>query len=355
VATDDGQPSARKNLGFSRAPLGRLQRQARNISAPATDAAAATLRTSAGHRNSWTKFCATNDLPALPSTPEAVGFFVASCADRGLAPSYIRALLATIRRDHDATGAEVPGLTELAGEVLDAYSRSGGDFRVRKAPILTIRELEAMAQRTIDGPVGRRFQGDREQGAARDRLIVTLGYAGAMRADDLRRSHLDDIERTPWGAVLRLRSSKDNQSGARAESVLVLRREGPLDPIAALDSFHACTGLSSGPLLPSRFGIDPAQPVGRNHVRDRIAAIAAAAGVTKSPTAHSLRRSWATHAYEAGIDLVTIQRHLRHANVTDTKGYVDSLSVWIDNPAADLTTSLIAPSERISTDRGADR
>ncbi|MGH9152637.1 MAG: tyrosine-type recombinase/integrase [Acidimicrobiales bacterium] len=54
------------------------------------------------------------------------------------------------------------------------------------------------------------------------------------------------------------------------------------------------------------------------------------------PPGHSLRRSWATHAYEAGLDLLSISRQLRHRRTSMTKGYVDSLTPWRDNAGESL-------------------
>ena len=173
----------------------------------------------------------------------------------------------------------------------------------------------------------------------RDRVIVCVGYGGAMRADDLSRARLQDIEATPWGCVLRLRTSKDDPSGQAAETVVLLRRDDSLDPAGALADLAAAVGAATGPLVPVDVGSYRAMsPEG---IADRVRSLAKRAGLRVAPTGHSLRRSRANHAYEAGIDLVTIQRHLRHSSPTITKGYIASLSVWFDNPAATFAARLV--------------
>jgi integrase/recombinase XerD len=44
-------------------------------------------------------------------------------------------------------------------------------------------------------------------------------------------------------------------------------------------------------------------------------------GVTKEATVHTLRHSWATHLYEAGVDLRIIQAYLGHASPATTSIY----------------------------------
>lgn len=116
-----------------------------------------------------------------------------------------------------------------------------------------------------------------------------------------------------------------------------------MDPVAAVERFREVTGLTSGPLVPSHFGLDV--PLSYDTIVYRLRRLAAAAGTSVIPSGHSLRRSWATHAYEEGVDLVTIQRHLRHEDIRDTKRYVASLSPWLDNPAIRLGDTLLALAE----------
>ncbi|MBK5222845.1 MAG: tyrosine-type recombinase/integrase [Acidimicrobiia bacterium] len=339
VATPGGRLVQRKDIGFSDAALEVLVERAAKLKLPDAVAVPGTVRVRNSHLSVWAKFTATHGLPALPSTPEAVGFFAASRADRGLRPSYIRSQVTTIRAEHEKAGLVVAGLTELADEVLDAYSRSDDAPGTRRAPVLTRADLAAMSRRTIEGDTSRRRFNDAEQRGARERLVVTVGYAGAMRIDDLRRAHLEDVEEAPWGLLVRLRSSKDNRRGDSAEAVVVLRRDDELDPVSAFAHFLRVTGLTAGLLVPASFVPPSPHPASHDAIIDRLQLVAAAAGVGVVPGGHSLRRSWATHAFEAGVDLVTIQRHLRHTKVTDTSAYVELLTPWIHNPARDLADS----------------
>ena len=146
----------------------------------------------------------------------------------------------------------------------------------------------------------------------RDQVIVYVGYGGAMRADDLSQARLQDIEATPWGCVLVLRTTKDDPTCQAAETAVLLRRDDSLDPAAALADLVAAVGAATGPLVPIEVGSD--QAMSAEGIANRVRSLAKRAGLRVAPTGHLLRRSWSTHAYEAGIDLVTIQRHLRHSS-----------------------------------------
>lgn len=334
TATPGGPTEQRKDIGFSDDDLDVLLARAAALRMPAAATARGTQQSRDVHLAAWRSFTTEHRLEALPATPETVGFFAASRADQGLVPRYLRAHLATIRRQHLDAGFDIDGLTDLAEEVIDAYARSTAVRGVRRAPILSIADLLAMARHTMSGTrIGRRS--DVARRSAREHLVLAIGYGGAMRVDDLRRARLEDIEPAPWGLLIRLRASKDNQAGDNAESVVVLGRDDELDPVAALRRYHDATSLEAGPLIASAFD-DGAAPASYDAIVGRLRDVAAAAGVGVVPGGHSLRRSWATHAAGRGVDMVTIQRHLRHTNITDTAAYIDALNPWHNNPATDL-------------------
>jgi len=70
---------------------------------------------------------------------------------------------------------------------------------------------------------------------------------------------------------------------------------------------------------------------GRHHLHEgtvsrEITQAGRQAGLTKRPTAHSFRHSFATHLLESGYDIRTVQELLGHANVETTMIYTHVLN-----------------------------
>lgn len=323
ITAGSGGTGQRKDLGFAPAPLDELVERATALVSLTGRRSAATRRCYGSLWSIWERFATAQGLSALPATAEGVALFIASRADGGLRPDYLRQQLSVIERHHDEAGHPVAGLGGLAREVLDAYARTA-TTSTRVAPLLSIADLRAMARHaqqtgSVDG--------------LRCRVMVCAGYGGAMRPGELRRARIEDIERRPWGLLVGLGRSVEAGGAEPSEIVVVVSRDDELDPVAAIDDLIATTGRRSGPLLA---GSGPARgrPLSTERITDRLQALASQAGLDVTPTGDSLRRSWAAHAYEAGVDLVTIGRHLRHQRASVTTAYLRSLSAWANNPAA---------------------
>ena len=323
VAGPGGQAGPARDLGFDRAPLDELVGVALQSSGPGWPFAPSTLAGYASYRSTWDRWATERSFASFPADPRHVALFAAARAGTGIAPNTLRNQLRALEAVHEDHGLPTVRFVRLAAEIIAGLERARTAPR-RRAPVLPLPDLLAMAQSASE-------RGD--LASLRDLVMLTVGYAGGLRVDDLHRARLEHLERAPTGYVLRFSVSKENQTGRRPEAVLLASRLDALDPVAAVDRWRAASGLDSGPLLPTLKGTSPAtRPIGKDTIADRIARLAARAGCTVRPTGHSLRRSWATHAYEAGRDLLSISRQLRHRNPAMTKGYVDTLSPWPGNP-----------------------
>lgn len=325
TASLGGVTERRRDLGFVATPMGELIAEVRARTETKSPKAASSQVSERSSWNVWKTWAEGHDLTPLPATAEDLVFFAAYRADSGIAATTLRAQLRVIRQEHENAGYDAADLITLADEIAQGLARSAPREAV-KAPVLTPSEMLALAEWTKN-----QARSGREEDL-RDHVMVTVTYAGALRVDDLYRARIELVDTLPYGLALRFTTSKENQAGRHPEAVLLLSSPDALDPVSAVADWRHATGITAGPLVPV-LGHDVSLPMPKDSIPDRLRRLAVAAGIEPRLTGQSLRRSWATHAYDSGVDPVTISRHLRHRDLTTTLGYIAKLSPWRDNVA----------------------
>jgi site-specific recombinase XerC len=251
--------------------------------------------------------------------------FVAERAEAGAAPNTLRAQVRAIEQVHDETGVTTVGFGRLAADVIAGVEQGRRAAR-RRAPVLATAVLRRMAGTAQNIAVA-----DDDLAALRDWLMLAVGYGAGLGVGDLHAARLENLQRTAAGYALRL-------TDRRATTVLLAGRDDTLNPISAIDTWQDWTGLRSGPLLPVVPQDQPGRPLSTDAMVERLQRLAARAGSSVRPTGETLRRSWATHAYEAGLDLLSINRRLRRTHDDHSARQVaTSLSPWPGHPAIPLT------------------
>jgi len=155
--------------------------------------------------------------------------------------------------------------------------------------------------------------------AARDRAMLEVFYAGALRVSEMVGAKLEDLKLEAGYMLVRGKGDKERvvPLGKSAQDALriYLSESRP-----ALASRKGGAGKKivqvNSPLLFIARG-------GRNLTRQRVwqmvRAASAASGHSASP--HMLRHSCATHMVENGADLRTVQTILGHADISTTQVY----------------------------------
>jgi integrase len=266
------------------------------------------------YRSDWRIFnawCAARGVEPLPAAAEAVAAFIATEAERGIKASTLNRRLAAIRYAHHVAGHESPTTTAAVGATLRGVKRTIGTARRQKAPA-TVDRLEAMLAAIRDTLPG-----------ARDRAMILIGFAGALRRSELVALEVDDIERRPQGIRLHIRRSKTDQaSGGQVVPVLRGERHGP---VRALAAWLAASEIVSGPLFrriwrSGRVGSAPLSPYA---VALAIKRHADAGGLDPDDFAgHSLRSGFLTSAATAGASIWRMMDVSRHRSVDTVRGYV---------------------------------
>ena len=140
---------------------------------------------------------------------------------------------------------------------------------------------------------------------ARDTAVLELLYATGLRVSELSSLDLDDLDRSQQTVRVLGKGRKERivPYGSRAAS--------------ALGTYLAGRGTGAGALFANRRG-------GRLTVRTLHTIVrrsAAASGITRRVSPHTLRHTFATHLLDAGADLRVIQELLGHSRLSTTQRY----------------------------------
>ena len=145
--------------------------------------------------------------------------------------------------------------------------------------------------------------------AARDRAMLEVFYAGALRVTEIVNAKLEDLRLEMGYMLVRGKGDKERivPLGKSAQEALT---EYLAEPRAM---------LAAGKSAPTLFLARGAHKLTRQRVWQMVRAASAASGRQASP--HMLRHSCATHMVENGADLRTVQTILGHADISTTQVY----------------------------------
>lgn len=246
----------------------------------------------------------------LPASPLSVAKYIATLADGGLkAPTIIRKM-AAIRYLHRSAGHEPPTNAEGVKQVMRGIRRQLGNTPNRKAPA-TAAAIAGMLAQLPDNLAG-----------LRDRAMLLIGLAAALRRSELVALNVADVEIVADGAHINIGHSKTDQEG-RGEIISVPRGR-VLKPIDALEAWLAAAKIQAGPIFRE---VDQHGHVGSKALATRSVArivkrAARAAGLDeKIFSGHSLRAGFVTSALEDGVDILKVMKITRHADARTLRIY----------------------------------
>ncbi|MFM5923479.1 MAG: tyrosine-type recombinase/integrase [Novosphingobium sp.] len=292
--------------------------------------AANTIR---AYTSDWKQFegwCDERSLEPLPARPEAVATYLAALALAGKADTTIGRHLAAIGWKHRQDGQVPPVQRDARMVIADTLAGIRREQRVRpsaRKAAITARELAAMIS-AADG------QGTR---TIRDRAILALGLAAALRRSELVALEARDVEMVDKGLKLTLRHSKTDQEGEG--QVIAVPSGKSLKPVERLKAWLAVRGGSAGPLFTR---IDPQGKLTDREMSDRSIArlIQKYAGIVGLDPAtvggHSLRAGFLTEASRTGATIAKMQEVSRHKKVEVLLGYVRSAELFEDHAGTEF-------------------
>jgi integrase/recombinase XerD len=254
-----------------------------------------TLAAYRGDLGRFVAFLGRRRRPVTSATPADVTDFLAARRRRGIGPRTLARHLAALR-----------GLYRF----LRRSGRLGADPTEHlDGPRLPARLPHALPQDDVlalieaadgGGPVG-----------VRDRAICELLYASGLRASELGRLRVEDVDLAAGYAICTGKRARQRLVPVGAPALVWLRRYlAEARPALA-------RRRDAGTLFLSRRG----RPLSRQALWDIVRAAARRAGLRARVSPHTLRHCFASHLLEGGADLRSVQALLGHADIGTTQVY----------------------------------
>jgi integrase len=341
--------------------------------------AATTPRTRRAYESDFTHFATwahAHRLEALPALPQTVALYI-SAYQHDLRPASLLRRLSAIAVKHRAAGHPTPTTHELVRRAVAGLRRTHGVRPAGKAALVTAQlsiictHLQARTRPpAVAGLPARQAARLRHTAAAaalrarRDRALLLLGYAAALRRSELVALNVGDLTDDRHGLSVFIKRSKTDQEGLG--DIVGVAHGHPLDtcgptcPISAWrewrDAMADAVGIGPDELSPDSPAFRPitrhgtlgtptdADPNARLTGQSVALAVKAAVTLlgddTRFPAAryagHSLRAGFATQAAAAGVPLDRIMRQTRHHSVAIALRYIREADVWTNNASAAL-------------------
>jgi site-specific recombinase XerD len=309
--------------------------QARNAAAKYAKGsrAASTWRAYESDWKSFGAWCQSVHRPSLPAEPSTVALFLAAQAKLGIAPSTLGRRLAAIRLMHVGAKLSSPHDALEVDEVMRGIRRAWKRPVAQKAPAVDeeIKQMvDAVEPQTLKG--------------LRDRALLLLGFAGAIRRSELVALDTQHLHERPEGLAVLIASSKTDQEG-HGQVVAIPRVPGsPYCPVQAVSDWLVASDTNSGAVFRS---MKRGDKVGRSRLTAQSVALiikrlATKVGLDPSRYAgHSLRSGFLTSAARNRASIFKMADQSRHKSLDVLREYVRNEERFDDHASEGLLRSAL--------------
>ena len=241
---------------------------------------------------------------SIPATPRLIASYLASHAET-LCMATLDRRLAALAKAHALLPGDNPARSVLVASTLRGIKRLFGKGQ-RQARPLVRKDLEQVLAVI-----------DRDLRDLRDRALLALGYAAALRRSELVGLDVSDIAFTGEGAILTLRRSKTDPLARGRRITLPRLSRTQSCPVRAIRAWLEASGIEEGAVFrpvdrhgnagASRLSVEAVSIV----VKQRVAAIGFDPALYSG---HSLRAGYVTTEAQAGGAEWRIRRQTGHAS-----------------------------------------
>ncbi len=282
----------------------------------------ATRRAYASDCRIFADWCKARGLEAFPTAPETVAAFVAHQAQSEASSiATIGRRLAAIARVHKVKGWPSP-IDESVRDVLGGARRQAKQAAHPSMPLIVddIRSIvERIEQHTLIG--------------ARDRALILVGFAGALRRSELRGLMVAHLEEVSGGLILTIPHSKTDQE-AKGQTIALLRASNALlCPVSAVKVWLLRADIAGGAIFRAvderheqKIGTQALSDCAIGNIIKRRARLA---GIDpRQVSAHSLRSGALTSGAMAGANTFKLRELSRHRSLSSLTRYIRPLSLF---------------------------
>lgn len=283
----------------------------------------ATIKAYASQWRAFESWCESVSAAPLPAAPGVVALYLTHRAEAGSAVATMAQCLTAISRAHVSANHPSPRLDETVREVWHGIRREHGEAQEQAKPLLpdALRRLVKAG----NGLAG-----------ARDRALLLLGFAGALRRAELVGLDVADVRDVAGdGLVITVRRSKTDQLGKGREVGIPYGSDRMVCPVRALRAWLELAEISEGAIFRGARGgrLTPHRLDGRDVSRIVQRAAKRARVKPDGYSGHSLRAGLVTAASKAGKSLRSIQDQTGHKSLAMVLRYVRSATIFEDNAA----------------------
>ena len=271
-----------------------------------------------------------SEIVALPADPRTVWLYltelVADGNAAGYQPATLERRLSALKWQHETNGHPSPTTHIRVRELMAGIRRTYGRRVERVEPLTTDMVAKIVAVIGTDTVA-----------ALRDRALLLVGYAGALRRSELAALTREQMRREGRGYVIELIGTKDDQNRHGRDVAIPEYAGSPLCPVAAVDVWLAAAEITTGPVFRRvrRGGNVGDEALSAASVALIVKRCASAAGIPPDRLAgHSLRAGHATTAAGNGATDRTIMHQTGHKDPQTLNAYIRPATIF-DNNSAD--------------------